>query len=79
MAIKPGAMQNKKTVKSILEEVYPFITWSYIARVYMGQSGAWLYDRLNGKEIFTDTEVEDLQKGLLSLANTISQAVSNLK
>ncbi|WP_300699027.1 DUF5053 domain-containing protein [uncultured Bacteroides sp.] len=65
-------------VKSLISEVTPALSLSYIADKYFGKGRSWLYHRINNatvngkKAAFTNEELETLADSFSDLSNRLS-------
>lgn len=77
--------QPTNTVKNQLYDLLISISWGDLSRRYFGQSGAWLYNKLDGKDRdnnptpFTEEEKEQLRGALYDLAFRIRKAADNME
>ncbi len=75
---------QRDTVKARLADILMHVSWGDISREYFGNSGSWLYHKLNGidgnkKPIdFTVEERYQLKGALIDLADRIRRAADNI-
>jgi len=76
--------QPTTTVKQQLYDLLISISWGDLSHRYFGQSGAWLYNKLDGKDRdnnptpFTKEEIEQLRGALYDLSIRIRKAADGL-
>lgn len=71
--------------KQALHDIFPAITWSYIAEEYFHKSRSWLSQRMNGYHVnskaaaFSPEDINTLADGLLDLSERIKKSAILLK
>lgn len=78
------AAKQKASVRQVLDDVYDFLSWSYLAQNYFGKSRTWIYHKFSGKgyaagvDNFSDIDREKLRDSLNDIALRIQNAAAKL-
>ena len=77
-------MRKQDIVKNRLSDILFLVSWGDVSREYFGESGSWLYHKLDGVNknnepfAFTDEERQKLKDALVDLSSRIRQAAEKL-
>jgi len=80
--METATMLKKTTMTTTLRDIRLHITWSHIARYYLGKSAAWIYSKLNGIDEngnptdFTYNERLQLRNALYDFSERIRTAAN---
>lgn len=78
-----AAMDDKATVRQVLNDIYEQVNWAYLAKNYFGKSRSWLYHKFSGEnngkpDDFSDIDRERLRDALGDIAAKVSAAAARL-
>lgn len=76
-------MQQKASVRQVLNDVYEEVNWAYLAKNYFGKSRSWLYHKFSGMnngvmDDFSDVDRDRLKDALKDIAQRVNAVADRL-
>lgn len=81
--VMQARIQQKASVRQVLNDVYEEVNWAYLAKNYFGKSRSWLYHKFSGMnngvaDDFSDVDRDRLKCALKDIAQRVNTVADRL-